>query len=78
MNTMCYHPGYHFSEFDNKYQTLIKIKHNREMVGKICPNGKLTPPCTPLSTFLHVAFTVSWKCPIFFILTDFTNTKFHN
>ena len=25
-----------------------KRKHNREKVGKICPNMKLTPPCTPL------------------------------
>ena len=29
-------------------QALIKIKHDREMVGKICPNMKLTPLCTPL------------------------------
>ena len=24
-------------------QNFIKIKHNREMVGKTCPNMKLTP-----------------------------------
>ena len=34
--------------FDNIYQALIKIKHNREMVGKICSNMKLTPPSTLL------------------------------
>ena len=32
-------------------QTLIKIKDNREMVGKICPNMKMTPPCNPLPQY---------------------------
>ena len=45
---MCHHPSYHDNGFDNIYQN-IKIKHNREMVGKIYPNMKLTSPCTPLS-----------------------------
>ena len=48
------------------YQTLIKIKHNRDMVGKICPNMKLTPRYTHLSSTtehlgkisLHAAFTL--------------------
>ena len=47
-NAMCHHPSYHDNGFDNIYQN-IKIKHNREMVGKIYPNMKLTPPCTPLT-----------------------------
>ena len=47
MKTICYHPGYHHNGFNSLYQTLIKIKHNKEMAGKICPNMKLTPPCTP-------------------------------
>ena len=51
MNTMCYHPGYHRNGFDKIYQSLIKIKYNREMVGKICPNMKLTRPCTPLPQY---------------------------
>ena len=51
MNTMCYHPGYHHNEFDNICQTLIKIKQNRKMVGKNCPDMKLTPPCTPLPQY---------------------------
>ena len=45
---MCYHPGYHFSEFDNKYQTLIKIKHNREMVGKIIMLNEVLKGCQKL------------------------------
>ena len=48
MKTMCYHPGYYQNGFDNIYQTLIKINNNTEMFGKICPNLKLTPPCTLL------------------------------
>ena len=46
-------------------KALIKAKYNREIVGNICPNMKLTPSCTPLSSTtkdlrkmrLHVAFT---------------------
>ena len=51
MKTMCHHPGYHHNGFDNIYQTIIKIKHNREMIGNICPNMKLTLPCTLLSQY---------------------------
>ena len=48
-------------------QTFIKIEDNREMVSKICPNEKLTFPCTyfpstakPLGKIrLHGAFTLS-------------------
>ena len=42
MKIMYYHPGYYHNGFDN-----IQIKHNREMVGKICSNMRVTPPCTP-------------------------------
>ena len=51
MKTMWYHPDYHHNRFDNIYQTLIKVKHNREMVGKICPNMKLTPSYTPFPQY---------------------------
>ena len=33
---MCYHSGYHH----NIYETLIKIKHDRGMVGKNCPDSR--------------------------------------
>ena len=42
---------YNFKEWSSLDQTLIKIKHNREMVGKICASMKLTPPCTPLPQY---------------------------
>ena len=45
------YPDYHYNGFDNIYQTLIEIIHNRKMVGKICPNMKLSPPCTPLPQY---------------------------
>ena len=48
MKTICHHPSYDYNGFDNIYQTIIKIKDNSEIVGKICPNMKLIPPCTPL------------------------------
>ena len=48
MKTMCCCTVYRHNGFDNKYQTLIKIKNNREMVCNISPNMKSTPPCTPL------------------------------
>ena len=51
MNTMCYYPGYHHNEFDNICKTLIKIKQNRKMDGKIYPNMNLTSPCTRLSQY---------------------------
>ena len=35
----------------NIYQTRMKIKRNREMDGKICPNMQLTPPCTSLPQY---------------------------
>ena len=40
MKTMCYHPGYYGNRFDNIYQALIKTKHNRQMVCKVCSNMK--------------------------------------
>ena len=64
MNTMCYYPGYHHNGFDNIYQSFIKIKYNREMVGKICPNKLFAAPHFPSiikhsgKICLHVAFTV--------------------
>ena len=51
MKTMCHYPSYHHNVFDNIYQTIIQIKHNREMVGKICPNMKLAFSCTPLHQY---------------------------
>ena len=36
----------------NIYQNFMKIKHSTEMVSKICPNMKLTPPCTPLPRYM--------------------------
>ena len=56
-------------------KALIKTKHNREIVVKICPKMKLTPSCTPLPSTtkelrkmrLHVAFTfLLIKCKKFF------------
>ena len=44
MKIMRYHTDYD----SNIYQTLTKSKHNRQMVGKIYLNMKLTPPFTPL------------------------------
>ena len=41
----------HINRFGNIYQTLIQIRHNREMTDKIFPNMKLTPPCTPLPQY---------------------------
>ena len=38
----------YFNEWSSLRQTFMKIKHNREMVGKICRNMKLTSSCTPL------------------------------
>ena len=32
-------------------QSLIKIKHDREMAGKLCPNLKFTSPCTLLPQY---------------------------
>ena len=32
---MCYHPGYDHNGFDNIYQTLIKVKHNKEIFVQI-------------------------------------------
>ena len=48
MKTMCYLPVYHHYGFYNISLTFIKIKPNREIVGNISPNMKLTPPCIPL------------------------------
>ena len=47
---LCYHPGYHHNEFDNKYQVLQK-SNIIENIGKICPNMKLTPPYTSLPQY---------------------------
>ena len=43
--------GYHRHGFDNIYETITKIKHNREMIGNICRNMKLPPPCIPLPQY---------------------------
>ena len=51
MNTMWYHPYFHHNGFDNICQTLIKIKYDTEMVGKICPDIKLTPLSTLLPQY---------------------------
>ena len=51
--------------FDKVYQTIIKMKHNAEMVGKICIDMKLA-----IDIFRYVQS--------FFIFTDFTNIKIHS
>ena len=48
MKTMCYRPGYHQNGHTKSDQTLIKIIPNTDMIGKICPNVKMTPPCASL------------------------------
>ena len=48
MKTMCYLPVYPHYGFYNISLAFTKIKPNREIVGNICPNMKLTPPCIPL------------------------------